>query len=287
MIAAMRLANPGAEIWTPDGTPLPDALRRTTHMGICAHPDDLEIVAYRAILDCFSSPERWFTGVVVTNGAGSSRKGPYAAYTDDQMMAIRRVEQRKAALVGEYSVQAMLDYTSAQVKDPALDAVVEELEALLRATRPQVLYTHNLADKHDTHVAVALRVIAACRRLEPEARPRRVIGGEVWRDLDWLNDDDKVVEDVQDRESLAVALLGVFDSQITGGKRYDLATLGRRRAHATYHESHEGDASQALSFAMDLTPLVRDTSRDPQAHAQGFIDRFGAEVRARLARLSR
>jgi len=180
----------------------------------------------------------------------------------------------------------MLDYTSAQVKDPALDTVAKELEALLRATRPQVLYTHNLADKHDTHVAVALRVIAACRRLEPEARPRRVIGGEVWRDLDWLNDDDKVVEDVQDRESLAVALLGVFDSQITGGKRYDLATLGRRRAHATYHESHEGDASQALNFAMDLTPLVRDTSVDPQAHAQGFIDRFGAEVRARLARLS-
>jgi LmbE family N-acetylglucosaminyl deacetylase len=282
----MRLNKPGASLFTPDGAPVQEALTRVTHMGVCAHPDDLEILAYRGILDCFDVLDRRFFGVVVTDGAGSSRKGPYAAYTDDQMKAIRRVEQKKAALVGDYGLQALLDYTSAEVKDPGSDAVVRELEDLLRAARPEVLYTHNLADKHDTHVAVALRTIAACRRLEEDHRPKRVIGGEVWRDLDWLSDEDKVVEDVQDRESLAVALLGVFDSQITGGKRYDLATLGRRRAHATYHESHEGDLSQALSFAMDLTPLVRDASRDPQAYVQAFIDRFGAEVRGRVGRLS-
>jgi LmbE family N-acetylglucosaminyl deacetylase len=222
---------------------------------------------------------------VVTDGAGSSRKGPYAAYTDEEMKAIRRLEQKKAAFVGEYSVQAMLHYSSGQVKDPGGEGVVAELEALLRAARPEVVYTHNLADKHDTHVAVALRTIAACRRLEPAARPKRLTGGEVWRDLDWLCDGDKVVEDVQERESLGMALLGVFDSQITGGKRYDLATLGRRRAHATYHESHEGDVSPALSFAMDLTPLLHDPKLDPGAYLQGFVDRFGAEVRGRVGRL--
>ncbi len=99
------------------------------------------------------------------------------------------------------------------------------------------MYTHNLADKHDTHVAVALRVVSACRALEPALRPKQLIGCEVWRDLDWLCDADKVRMPVDQREHLQQALLGVFDSQIAGGKRYDLATAGRRKANASYFES--------------------------------------------------
>jgi len=60
----------------------------------------------------------------------------------------------------------------------------------------------------------------------------------VWRDLDWLVDSDKAPFDVSEHENLQAALLGVFDSQIAGGKRYDLASMGRRRANATYFESH-------------------------------------------------
>ena len=36
---------------------------------------------------------------------------------------------------------------------------------------------------------------------------------------------------------------------------------------------------------MDLTPLVKDRSLDVGAYAQGFIDRFAAEVSSRLSRL--
>jgi hypothetical protein len=57
-----------------------------------------------------------------------------------------------------------------------------------------------------------------------------VLGCEVWRDLDWLLDSDKVALDSSAKPELAAALLKVFDSQISGGKRYDLATLGRRAA---------------------------------------------------------
>ena len=70
-------------------------------------------------------------------------------------------------------------------------------------------------------------------------------------------DDDKVAFDVTAHENLQAALLGVFDSQICGGKRYDLATMGRRRAHATYYASHGTDVAEGLTFAMDLTPLVQ------------------------------
>ena len=281
----MKLVNEGAEIWTPDGTPSEAALARTTHMAIVAHQDDAEIVAYRGILECFGSDDRWFTAVVVSDGAGSSRVGPYADTTDEEMIQIRKREQRMAGMVGEYSAVVQLAYTSAQAKQARGTPLIGELADLLRTARPDVLFTHNLADRHDTHVAVALRAIDACRALDEGERPARVLGGEVWRDLDWLSDADKVALDVQERESLAMALLGVFDSQITGGKRYDLATLGRRRAHATYHQSHESDASTALSFAMDLTPLAKDRSLDVRVYAQGFIDRFGAEVASRLSML--
>jgi LmbE family N-acetylglucosaminyl deacetylase len=281
----MKLHQPGGEIWTPDGTPPADALRRTTHLGIGAHQDDVEILAQRGILDCFGRGDRWFTAVVVTDGAGSARTGPYVHYTNDQMRAVRRVEQKKAGSVGEYSAVALLDYTSGDVKGPTA-SVVGDLAGLLAATRPEILYTHNLADKHDTHVGTALRVIEACRALPALDRPARVLGGEVWRDLDWMCDEDKVGIDVQDRESLTAALLGVFDSQITGGKRYDLATAGRHRAHATYHQAHDLDATIALAFAMDLTPLVKDPSLDPHDYAIGYIERFREEVSDRVRRLS-
>ena len=282
----MKLNRPGAEIWVPDGQAPPEALRRTTHMGIGAHQDDVEILAQRGILDCYDRRDQWFTAVVVTDGAGSARSGPYADFTDDQMRAVRKMEQKKAGMVGDYSAVVLLDYTSGDVKTPKAPPIVADLAAILSAARPRIVYTHNLADKHDTHVGAALRVIEACRALPSDQRPARVLGGEVWRDLDWMCDPDKVALDVQDREALTTALLGVFDSQITGGKRYDLATSGRYRAHATYHQSHSLDATVALTFAMDLTPLVQSDSLDPLAYAKGYIERFGAEVADRVRRLS-
>ena len=282
----MKLNRPGAEIWVPDGQPPVEALSRTTHMGIGAHQDDVEILAQRGILDCYDRRDQWFTAVVVTDGAGSARSGPYADFTDDQMRAVRKTEQKKAGMVGDYSAVVLLDYTSGDVKTPKAPPIVADLAAILSAARPRIVYTHNLADKHDTHVGTALRVIEACRALPSDQRPARVLGGEVWRDLDWMCDPDKVALDVQDREALTTALLGVFDSQITGGKRYDLATAGRYRAHATYHQSHRLDATVALTFAMDLTPLVQNDTLDPLAYAKGYIERFGAEVADRVRRLS-
>ena len=101
----------------PDGSAAEAALARTTHMAIGAHPDDNEIMAFHGILECFGRDDRHFTGVTVTNGAGSARDGIYARYTDDEMQKVRRVEQKKAAVVGEYAAQVFLDYTSGEVKD--------------------------------------------------------------------------------------------------------------------------------------------------------------------------
>lgn len=281
----MKLSRADAEIWVPDGEPAEAALARTTHMGISAHPDDTEIMAMDGILAGFGNDERWFTAVIVTNGAGSPRDGIYAAFTDEQMQIVRRREQKKAAMVGEYSAAVFLNHSSADVKDARNAGPVEDLKAILSAARPEIVYTHNLADKHDTHVAVALRAIAALRALPHEARPRKLYGCEVWRDLDWLVDQDKIAFRLDAHDNISMALVSLFDSQIAGGKRYDLATMGRRRAHATYLESHAVDVAQSVSFAMDLTPLIQDDALDPHEYVQGFIRRFAEDVSARVRKL--
>ena len=282
----MKLKLDTAELFVPDGLPAELALARTTHMAFGAHQDDLEIMAYAGILACFQQNDKWFTGVVVTNGSGSPRDDVYKDYTDDEMRVVRRKEQMKAAVVGEYAAQALLDYTSAAIRGPASKDPVEDIALLLKVARPEIVYTHNLADKHDTHVGVTVKLIEALRGLPASERPKKVYGCEVWRDLDWMIDEDKIAFDCSRHENLQASLLGVFDSQIAGGKRYDLATMGRRKAHATYHASHGVDETTGLTFGMDLTPLMDDPSKDLAGYVQEFIDRFSKEINVRLGKLT-
>ncbi|MEO8370899.1 MAG: PIG-L family deacetylase, partial [Candidatus Solibacter sp.] len=133
-----------------------------------------------------------------------------------------------------------------------------------------------------THVGVTLRSIAALRNVRDRVKPKKVYGCEVWRDLDWMPDEDKQILGVSARPNIAAALVGVFDSQVSGGKRYDLATAGRRVAHATYYASHGTDQETALNFAMDLTPLAQDPSLDVTEYVLSLVDRFRADVQRRV-----
>jgi LmbE family N-acetylglucosaminyl deacetylase len=281
----MQLHLDTSDIFIPDGLALEAALARTTHMAISAHQDDIEIMAAAPILECYQQPDRWFTGVVVSDGRGSPRDGLYKDYDDETMRMVRFKEQRKAAVIGEYAAQVILDHPSKVIKDSTNRQPAEDIATLLLAARPQFVFTHNLADKHDTHVAVAYRVITAIRSLPAKARPQKLYGCEVWRDLDWMVDSDKVGFDLSAHESLQAALLGVFDSQIAGGKRYDLASMGRRKANATYFASHGVDATLGLAYAMDLTPLVLDPGRDIAAFVQEHIQRFAQDVADRMQRV--
>ena len=104
----MKLYQDSGEIFIPDGQPVEIALARTTHMGIGAHQDDLEIMAMSGILDCFQREDNGFCGVIVTTGSGSPRQDVYQDYTDEEMCMVRRKEQKKAAVVGEYTALALL-----------------------------------------------------------------------------------------------------------------------------------------------------------------------------------
>ncbi len=280
----MKFSSPAADAFVPDGASLPAALARTTHLCIAAHQDDIEIMAYHGIAGCQGSTGRWFTGVVVTDGSGSPRAGKFAGHTDEQMKAVRCEEQREAARIGRYSAVLQLAHPSTIVKSAQSAGVAADLREVIQATQATTVYLHNPADKHDTHVAVFLRSLEALRALSRAERPKQVYGCEVWRDLDWLLDADKQALDVSANPKLAAELVAVFQSQIAGGKRYDLAAAGRRLAHATFHTSHAADRSTALTWAMDLTPLVHDDRLSVEDFTLAHLDRLRVDVAARLKR---
>ena len=215
----MNLSQSNHDIFIPDSLPVGEALPRTTHLGIGAHQDDLEFMALHGILECYQSPDRWFGGITCTDGAGSARTGPYSDYSNEQMKAVRIEEQKAAATLGEFGFVAQLGHPPA-------------------------------------HIGVLLATIAAIHELPRDTRPKKLFGCEVWRALDWLPDSEKTVHDVSAHPDLATSLNRVFDSQIAGGKRYDLAVEGRRLANATFFDAHSVDEADRVQYATDLSSLI-------------------------------
>ena len=285
----MKLSRPDSDVFLPEvsaGLTPAAALARTTHLCVIAHQDDIEINAYPAVAECYGRTDKFFTGVVMTNGAGSARAGKYGHVTDAQMQEIRKQEQRTAATLGKFNLQLQLSHASADVKKSGNAAVAADLAAIFAGCRPAVVYLHQPADKHDTHVGCFLRCIEAIRALPRDRRPARVLGVEGWRNLDWLADADKVPMDASANPELAEKLVAVFDSQIAGGKRYDLAAMGRRLSNATFFASHATDTTNAISFAMDLTPLVQDDTLSVADFTLRHIENLRADVAARLAKMA-
>ena len=256
----LRLSRPAAEVFIPDGTSWEAACTRVTHLVVAAHSDDVEIMAWHALLHA----DR-LAAVIVTDGGDRST---------------RLQEQKRAASLGHYAAVIWLDHASPDVRQPACSALAADLNAILSAVRAHWVYTHNLADRHDTHVAVALHTVRALRANPSSVE--RVLGCEVWRALDWLQPQDKVTLDVGSLEGRVMPLIGAFDSQIAA-KRYDLAAAGRKRANATFLDPHAADPSTALEYAMDLTPLIRDPALDIARWTLQFVERFATDVEARLS----
>jgi LmbE family N-acetylglucosaminyl deacetylase len=274
-----------SDIYIPDGVCLEEAQARTSHLGIGAHQDDLEFMAFHGIASCYRQPAAWFSGITVTDGRGSAREGAFADVSDEEMAAIRAEEQRKAARIGEYSCLAQLGYRSADIRaGEGQRSLIARLEDWLLRTQPEIVYTHNPADRHRSHVAVCRAVLAALQHLPPSSRPKKVYGCEVWRDLDWLEPEDRVALDVSAYPELAEQLNACFASQIEGGKDYGRAVIGRRRAHASFAQSHQVDGVDQLWFAMDLTSLIEAESAPPslEAFVRERIDRFAEAVRRQL-----
>src|SRR5476649_1040872 len=107
----MNFSRADADVFLPAGGEAAATLASVTHLCVAAHQDDIEIMAHAGLCDCLDDPTRRAFG-----GAGAPRSGPYASFTDDQMRAVRREEQRRAATLGNYAIQIQLAHPSADVK---------------------------------------------------------------------------------------------------------------------------------------------------------------------------
>lgn len=271
------------DIFVPDSTVVETALRRTTHLAIAAHPDDIELIGMQGICRCVGDANEWFTGAVVTDGAGAPRSGSFADFSDAKLASVRRDEQIRAAETGGYSAVVQFGLQSEKATDGINKALVEDLKSLFTATGSSTVYLHSPLDRHQTHVGICLHAIEALRALPPAGRPKTIVGVEVWRGLDWLSDKDKTRLDIDDGAAMATKLLPIFRSQIDGGKRYDKAIVGRYLANATFDTSHLVDDASALSFAIDLMPLVEDPELSYSTFVKSFIDRFADEAGAAVS----
>ncbi|MEL7644701.1 MAG: PIG-L family deacetylase [Anaerolineaceae bacterium] len=270
---------PDAEKFAPAAA-LEQALAATTHLGVAAHPDDLEIMAIDGILKGFSVNGNLFSGVVLTAGSGAPRAGMYSALSDAELAALRKEEQKEAARIGRYGALLFLNFNSQDVKQGS--SVVESLAQVLRAARPRFVYTHNLLDAHPTHSAAGWRVIQALRSLPEGLLPEQVYGCEVWRGLDWLPARWRVAFDCSEHLELQKELLQVFKTQVESGKRYDRAIPGRRAANAGMREPNSVDKARALVFALDLNPLMRDKTLSPRAYLREILKDFEQEALSTL-----
>ena len=133
--------------------------------------------------------------------------------------------------------------------------------------------------------AVALRSHRCHPSLPDADRPEKLYGCEVWRDLDWMVDADKVPFDLSTHENLQTALLGVFDSQIAVANAMTWQRMGHRKANATYFESHGMDTTQGLLFAHGSDPSrSMMTQLEISSYVQEHIARFAQDVADRLER---
>jgi hypothetical protein len=98
-------------------------------VAIGAH--QVEIMAFDDISRCFQQTRKWFCGVVVTNGRGSPQDGLYVNYTDEEMQMVRPREQKKAAVIGEYGAQVLLDYPSSAVKDALNPRPLDDIKKII------------------------------------------------------------------------------------------------------------------------------------------------------------
>lgn len=248
-----------------------------THLVIAAHQDDVEIMCGDGIAKCYDNPNKGLVAVVVSDGAGSPRNGRFAHFTNEQMVKQRRLEQIESAKEGNYASLVLLNYPSKEIEADN-ERLIKDICQIIQRYKPEIMYTHNPADKHKTHVKVLESALFALRAIPKCDRPQKLYGCECWRDLDWLSDHDKVVFNLTGYGELLTNLLSKHISQIEGGKRYDLAAEGRRLANATFYRSHNVDVFELASFAMDLTPLIEDDSYNLKDFTFSKIENFKSDI---------
>ncbi len=260
-----------SKIYIPDKQPLEAVYKRSKHLAIVAHADDIEMLALMPI----AQKPKGFFGIVVGDNKGKPIKPEYKNLSPDKIQRIREKEQEQAARAGGYSGVAFLRISSKDIKSLRRKReVVDIIFNLIKNMPIETIYTHSLFDNHPTHTAVAQRVVSSIKKLPLKKRPKAIYGMEVWGSLDWLPDKYKVAFDVSSSVDLIKKLLAVYKSQYYKGHRYDKALLGRLRANAVFNKTHAFSGGKALIYGLDLSPLFKKKSLTGEKYIQNILKEF-------------
>jgi LmbE family N-acetylglucosaminyl deacetylase len=254
------------------------SLANTTHLGIGAHQDDLEIIAIPGILTCYDQQKQHFSGVIVSDGSGAPRGPGFEDFSETQYIQIRNQEQIVAAKIGRYQAVILLGYSSHLVRDSNRTEITIDLEEIIKLANPEIIYTHNPFDRHPTHAAVCFRTVAALKNLPDTNKPSKVYGLACWRDLDWLSPDHTIPFDCSKSQQLQRDLLDVYHSQ-NSGKNYTEAVLARRKSSGTFYQSHQLNHWNSLVLGLDLSPLIFDPQLDIRTYLDQLLNKFTSEIR--------
>jgi hypothetical protein len=104
--------------------------------------------------------------------------------------------------------------------------------------------------------------------------------------LDWLVSNDKVLLDISGNENLELALIKVYESQIRENKRYDIASIGRRRSNATFDRFDEADKGVSATIAVNLNSLILDDNLMLEEFCINLVKNFSEDVSKRIKRLT-
>ena len=70
-----------------------------------------------------------------------------------------------------------------------------------------------------------------------------------------------------------------------GGKRYDLAAAGRRKAQATFADAYSPDQAQEVVLALNLLPLLEHGAPSLQDFVSGLINEFRQQTTERIQKI--
>ncbi len=248
-----------------------------THLAIVAHKDDGEMVGMQGITSCFK--DGGFALIVLTDGGNCPRDGKYKGVSYEDMVEMRTAEQKRAATYGKYEKVFLFDLPSSVIKEKRHEIAEKIAEIIDKETELETVFTHSPFDSHPTHVNATKVAIEGVRLSKNEKKPKSFIGVELWRDLDWLDKDDKVILDISGYEKFAYSLLSNFPSQ-NQSKSYDKAYCSRIGANATFAESHSNNIFSAVSFGVNLMPLLKN--KNLSEFVDEKIEKFKASVMANI-----
>ncbi|MGH2638244.1 MAG: PIG-L deacetylase family protein [Rhabdochlamydiaceae bacterium] len=224
-------------------------------LAIGAHPDDVEIGCGGALFAASSLGHEIFI-YVATRGEKSG---------DPE---VREVETRKTSELVRATKIKIADFPDTQLRREG--ELIDSVEAFVKETEPEVIFTHSQNDQHHDHQAVALASIEACRFVpnllayeSPSAR----------------NFQPQAFIDITEVISKKLKLLDIFWSQ--RGKKYlrknAIVGLAEYRAFQTrveqikYAEAFEV-SKMCMSVQLSLFSAPVQVSRSSQGNKRGVSE---------------